>query len=71
MKRLLSLFLLEGGRKVGFGLWLALVSSVFLWAKLITSGEWMGCMSLSSALIGGGTLLDTYLKVKNAPPPAG
>ncbi len=71
MKRLLSLFLLEDGRKVGFGLWLSLVSSVFLWMKLITSGEWMGCMYLSSALIGGGTLLDTYLKVKNAPPPAG
>lgn len=70
MKRFLALFMLEDGRKVGFGLWLAVVSSVFLCLKFITSDEWMGCMYLSSALIGGGTLLDTYLKRKNDPPPA-
>lgn len=65
MHRILDLLLLQDGRKVGFGLWLAIVSSIFLCLKLITSLEWLNCMYLSSALIGGGTVLDTYLKGKD------
>lgn len=62
MHRIVNLLLLQDGRKVGFGLWLAIISSIFLCLKLITSSEWLSCIYLSSALIGGGTVLDTYLK---------
>lgn len=65
MHRIVNLLLLQYGRKVGFGLWLAIISSIFLCLKLITSSEWLSCMYLSSALIGGGTVLDTYLKGKD------
>ncbi len=71
MRRLLALFLLEDGRKVGFALWIFLISCGFLLGGKITAEHWMTCVFLSSGLIGGGTVLDSYLKVKNAPPPAG
>lgn len=68
MKRLATLFLLQDGRKVGFGLWVFIVSSGFLLGEKITATEWLTCVFLSSGLVGGGTVLDTYLKRPNAPP---
>jgi len=67
MKRLLALFLLHDGRKVGFGLWVFCVSGGFLMAGKITATDWLTCVFLSSGLIGGGTVLDSYLKGKNDP----
>ncbi len=69
MKRLLALFLLQDGRKVGFGLWVFVASGGFLMGGKITATDWLTCVFLSSGLIGGGTVLDTYLKGKNDPPP--
>lgn len=71
MKRLLALFLLQDGRKVGLGLWVLVLSSIFLGIGKISAGDWVGCVSMSSILVGGGTVADTYLKGKNAPPPVG
>lgn len=69
MRRLLSLFLLHDGRKVGFGLWVFVASGGFLLGGKITATDWLTCVFLSSGLIGGGTVLDSYLKGKNDPPP--
>jgi hypothetical protein len=71
MRRLFDLFLLKDGRKVGLGLWILVLSSLFLGTGKISAGDWVGCLSMSSILVGGGTVADTYLKGKNAPPPAG
>jgi hypothetical protein len=59
---LLHLLLLKGSRKVGFGLWLFIVANIYLWFKVIASGDWMTCVALSSALVGGGTLGDKFLE---------
>lgn len=59
-------------RKVGFGWWVFIVATYMLAkAHIITSEQWMECVMLSTALIGGGTLLDTFLagKYKLTPPP--
>lgn len=71
MRRLLSIFLLGASRKVGFGLWIFCAASGFLIGGKITAGDWIGCVSMSSILIGGGTVADAYIKGKNVPPPAG
>lgn len=66
-----SLLAFEGSRKVGFGLWLFFVSGAFLVLKIISSADWMVCMTISGTLVGGGTLMDTWLEKKkeNAPAP--
>lgn len=69
MKRILDILLLKDGRKVGFGLHVFIVSGVFLIAGKITSTDWLTCTFLASGLIGGGTVLDSYLKVKRDPVP--
>ena len=69
MHRLLALFLLRDGRKVGFGLWVFVASGGFLMGGKITATDWLTCVFLSSALIGGGTVADKFLVSKNAPPP--
>jgi len=67
MHRLLALLLLQDGRKVGFGLWVFVASGGFLLGGKITATDWLTCVFLSSGLIGGGTVLDSYIKGKNAP----
>lgn len=62
MKRLLALFLLQDGRKVGFGLWIFCVSGGFLMGGKITSTDWLTCIFLSTALVGGGTVADKFIK---------
>ena len=69
-------------RKVGFGWWLFITATWLLYDAKITAAEWQGCVMLSTALIGGGTIGDTWLKSKlgsgnaapeksdNASPPA-
>lgn len=52
-------------RKVGFGWWVFIVATTLLAkAHLITADQWMECVMLSTALIGGGTLLDSYIGKK-------
>lgn len=67
MRRLLALFLLQDGRKVGFGLWVFCAAGGFLLGGRITASDWLMCVFLSSGLIGGGTVLESYIKGKNAP----
>lgn len=69
MRRLLALFLLQDGRKVGFGLWIFVASGGFLMGGKITATDWLTCVFLSSALIGGGTVADKFLVSQNAPHP--
>lgn len=69
MKRLLALFLLHDGRKVGLGLWILLLSCIFLATDKIAASDWITCLFLSTALVGGGTVADKFLVSKNAPPP--
>lgn len=54
MRRLLSLFLLQDGRKVGLGLWILLLSCIFLATDKIAASDWITCLFLSTALVGGG-----------------
>lgn len=70
MRRLLDLFILKDGRKVGFGLWVFVVSSGFLLGGKITATDWLTCVFLSASLIGCGTVADKFLGAKNAPPPS-
>ena len=69
MRRLGALFLLQDGRKVGFGLWVFVASGCSLLGGKITASDWLTCVFLSSALIGGGTVADKFIGAKNAPPP--
>jgi hypothetical protein len=62
--RLLDLLLFKDSRKVAFGIWLFIVCNVWLFKRLITSDEWMFVIALCSALVGGGTVADSWLKAK-------
>ncbi len=59
---LYKLLVFKDSRKVGFGLWLFIVSNVYLIRHLITSQDWFTAIALCSALIGGGTLGDKILE---------
>lgn len=68
---LFSLLLFKGSRKVAFGLWLFIIANAYLYLKVIQSGDWMTCVVLSSALVGGGSIADKWLANKNpAVPPS-
>lgn len=65
-------FLFNESRKFGLGLWLLLIAVVFFAKAMLTSEQFMTMVLYVSALIGGGTLADTYLGKKkggDAPPP--
>ncbi len=49
-------------RKVGFGWWLFIVSTTLLWETRLDSATWQTCVLMSTALIGGGTVADGWLK---------
>jgi hypothetical protein len=66
---LLNLLIFKGSRKVSFGLYLFLTANIGLWLKVIQSNDWMTCMLLSSALIGGGTVADKFLENRVPKPP--
>lgn len=63
---LLHIVLFKDSRKVGFGLWLFVVSNVWLFMKLISSDEWMFVIALCSGLVGGGTVADRFLELKKS-----
>ncbi len=65
MKRLLTILSFGDSRKVGFGLWLFSVSTGLCIFDKINSTDWLTTVFLCSALIGGGTIADTYLKGKS------
>lgn len=67
MKRLLAILLFEDSRKVAFGFYLFIFSNLFLAFGRINGSEWFMAVSLCAALIGGGTVLDEYLRGKNVP----
>lgn len=62
--KLLDILLFKDSRKVGFGLYLFIVSNLWLFKKLIDADQWMWTIALASGLVGGGTVLDTYLGKK-------
>jgi hypothetical protein len=65
-------FLFDESRKFGLGLWLLLIAVVFFAKAMLTSEQFMTMVMVVAALIGGGTLADTYLgkaRDKDAPPP--
>lgn len=61
---LLNILLFKDSRKVAFGLWLFIVCNVWLFRKLITSDEWMFVIALCSGLVGGGTIADRFIAMK-------
>lgn len=67
MRRLLAIFLLQDGRKVGLGLWILLLSCVFLATDKISASDWITCLFLSTALVGGGTVADKFIRGRDAP----
>lgn len=64
MMNILKLLFFQGSRKVGLGLWLFFASIVLLCLGKIAASDWMMCMGLSSALVGGGTVADAWMKNK-------
>lgn len=42
-----------------------MISGVFLVLDKITATDWLTCVFLSSGLIGGGTISDKWLEIKN------
>lgn len=54
----------KGSRKVAFGLWLFFICNIYFCMKLIAAADWMTCVALCSALIGGGTAVDKYFESK-------
>lgn len=65
LPKIVDVLLFNESRKVCFGVYLFVVSNAFLWFKVIQSGDWMACIALSTALVGGGTLGDAYFKSKS------
>lgn len=51
-------------RKVGFGWWLFIISTVLLREKFIDSNDWMFCTAFASGLVGGGTIADSMISSK-------
>lgn len=70
MKNLKSIFKFEDSRKVSFGVYLFIIAGFLLCIDKITANDWLTCMFLSSTLVGGGTVIDTYLKGKNDTSPS-
>lgn len=62
--KFLKLLAFQESRKVAFGLWIFLCANVFLFEKLIISGDWVTCMILAASLVGGGTVADKWLSSK-------
>ncbi len=67
---IMLLLAFEKSRKVGFALWLFLVAGIFLFKGLIDSDKWMLCTAAVTALIGGGTIADAWLKKAKKDDPA-
>lgn len=64
-------FLFNDSRKFGLGLWLLLIAVIFFAKAMLTAEQFMTMVMIVSALIGGGTIADTYLgkkKATDAPP---
>lgn len=55
-------------RKVGFGWQVFIVSTWLLYAAKISADQWQGCVLLAGFLIGGGTLGDKWMEVRNGKP---
>ena len=62
LPNLFDLLLFNGSRKVGYGLWLFVVTNFYFFWGLIKVETWQGMVLLSSALIGGGTIADKALE---------
>lgn len=59
--KLLKILFFNDSRKVGFGLWLFAAAGGFLWYGKIDGQSWMLCMGCCTALVGGGTIADTWM----------
>lgn len=69
--------LFSASRKVSFGVCLAITSTLFYGATVFASRaglaaeQWLFCMAFSGVLIGGGTVIDSWIKMRvgkqNAP----
>lgn len=62
---ILQYFWKPGSRKVAFGLLLFVMSCVWFAYRQITVDDLMTCIFLSTALIGGGTVVDSFLAAKS------
>lgn len=57
-------FYRPGSRKVAFGIVLFVLSNVYFFRRMLTVDDLMTCIFLSTALIGGGTIADAFMKAK-------
>jgi hypothetical protein len=62
--KIISILMFNESRKVCFGMWLFFAAIALLVKAFINSEQWMLCVAASSALIGGGTIADTYMAKK-------
>lgn len=60
-------FYRPGSRKVSFGILLFLVACGAFFGYKLPVDDFMTCVFLSSALIGGGTVADAYFKTRSVP----
>ena len=66
---ILQYFYRPGSRKVAFGIVLFILSNLYFFRRLMSVDDLMTCIFLSTALIGGGTIADSFLKNKAKLPP--
>lgn len=69
MKKIWMLLSFGDSRKVAMGLWIFVVAIGLLVGGKINSTDWLTCMFLSTALVGGGTISDKFMEVKRGPDP--
>ena len=66
---LFQYFYRPGSRKVAFGIVLFAVANLYFFRRMLTVDDLMTCIFLSTALIGGGTIADSFMKAKTKQPP--
>ena len=62
--RIVKILTFQESRKVGLGLWLIIFANWFLAFDKITGAEWIVVAGMASALVGGGTVADSYMRKK-------
>lgn len=62
--KIFNILIFNESRKVSFGVWGFIVCTVLTWFNKIPNTQWIECFVMCSILIGGGTLMDRALAIK-------
>lgn len=61
---LANILLFNDSRKVGISVWFYISSEIFFYMQMIDAQSWMACKAMALTLVGGGTIVDNYMKKK-------